>query len=176
MSQREHLLDELDALQGDVEQPLLSAESFSAPIERLFSKPALTVEVGASVGSAIAKLRESEYGAVCVVRERRLVGLLTERDLLCRVIGVLDGYEQRPVEEVMLPNPVRLRLEEPILYVLHNMHAEGYRHVPIVDENDEPISVVSIKDVVRYILNHFPEHVHNTTAEPFRGRSVRESG
>ena len=62
-----------------------------------------------------------------------------------------------------------------IAYVMNNMHVGGYRHVPIVDENNVPISIVSIKDVMSFILDYFPEEILNITGEPFRGTPFRES-
>lgn len=119
-------------------------------------------------------MRQSEYGAVVVTRNGRIAGLLTERELICNEVGVLDHYEQRKVSEVMRADPVTLRSEDPILYVLHNMQTGGYRHIPIVDAEQRVVSVVSIKDVVRYVLSHFADDVHNLTPEPFRGADSRE--
>jgi CBS domain-containing protein len=90
------------------------------------------------------------------------------------VIGVIDRYEQCPVHTVMRADPVTLRPDEPILYALHNMQAGGYRHIPIVDAAERPVSVVSLKDVLRYVLGYFADDVHNLTPEPFRGAVARE--
>jgi len=171
--QPEYLEDELESLR-DAEERALSRDSFLLPIENLFSKRALTVDVDDSVQHAIAKMRETEYGAVVVTREGKVAGLLTERELICNVVGVIEHYEQCKVHEVMLVDPVTLRPEDPILYALHNMQAGGYRHIPIVDAGHRAISVVSLKDVVRYLLSYFAAEVYNLTPEPFRGPAPRE--
>ena len=175
MSDLNYVEEEIELMESEtVEPPVLSADSFSEPISLLLSKPALVVEATDAIASAIAKLHETEYGALCVVSEGRLVGLLTERELVCHVMGSEREYAEQPVSVVMTSNPVRLRKSDPILYALHNMHAQGYRHVPIVNEADEPVSVVSMKDVVRYILSHFSSTVYNVTPEPYRGPAIRE--
>jgi CBS domain-containing protein len=79
------------------------------------------------------------------------------------------------VSDAMTADPITLRADDPIVYAAHNMQIGGYRHIPIVDENDAPVSIVSIKDVVRYVLSHFPEDVYNITQEPYRGPVTRES-
>jgi CBS domain-containing protein len=171
----DYLEEELEQFSNaGAESPALSVESFSAPIARLLSKRALTVQHHETIATAIAKLREAEYGAVCVVRDGRLVGLLTERDLICRVIGVIEDYATRPVSDVMLPSPLCLRQDDPIQYAMHALQVQGYRHVPIVDESERPVSIVSIKDVLRYVVGHFPDFVYNITPEPFRGTASRE--
>jgi hypothetical protein len=48
--------------------------------------------------------------------------------------------------------------------------------VPIVDSEGRPESIVSIKDVMRFVLSHFPEEVINTVSEPYRGPARVESG
>jgi CBS domain-containing protein len=171
--QPEYLEEELERLR-DAPERSLSRESFMLPIETLFSKPALTVDVDESVGQAIARMRESDYGAVVVTRDGKLAGLLTERQLICDVIGVIEDYEQRRAGDVMRADPIALQREDPIIHALHNMQAGGYRHVPIVDSEQRPLSVVSIKDVVRFILSHFADDVHNVTPVPFRGPTPRE--
>ena len=107
--QPEYLEEDLERL-SDAPERVLSCDSFLLPIERLFSKRALTVDVDDTVEKAIAKMREAEYGAVVVTRDGKVAGLLTERELICNVIGVLEQYEQRKVHTVMLSDPVTLTL------------------------------------------------------------------
>ena len=52
----------------------------------------------------------------------------------------------------------------------------GYRHIPIVDQSDRPVSIVSIKDVVTFLLDYFPAEITNLTGEPYRGPKLREGG
>ena len=169
--------EELERLsQTGMEATVLSGETFKQPIAKLFSKQAVSVDVAASVGSAVEVMRKFEYGAVCVTREGRLTGILTERDLLTKVIGVFDDALKMPVSDAMTPDPMALRAEDPIVYAMHNMHVGGYRHIPIVNDAGEPVSIVSIKDVVRFVLNYFPQEILNVPGEPYRGPRTRESG
>jgi CBS domain-containing protein len=175
MTDPEYVDEELKRLSAPPgTQAPLSSDSFWQPIEKLFSKAALAVDVDDTVGEVMKRMRETEYGAVVVTRGGKLAGLLTERDLICRVVGVIDDYESAKAGDVMQVDPVSLRSSDPIVYVLHNMQAGGYRHLPIVDADDRPVSVVSIKDVARYILGHFPKDVYNVTPEPYRGPRTRE--
>ena len=144
------------------------------PLSRLFSKDAISVDEGQTVGEALQLMREREYGAVCITREGRLCGILTERDLTVRVFGVLDQPLQTRVGDVMTPKPVSLHSSDEIIYACHNLHVGGYRHLPVVDEQERPVSIVSIKDVFRYLLGFFQQEVSNVTGEPFRGPRSRE--
>ena len=86
----------------------------------------------------------------------------------------MDDWKTRPVKDAMTPEPLSLMPGDMIAYVMNNMHVGGYRHVPIVDENNIPTTVISIKDVMTFILDYFPEHITNIQGEPFRGPSSRE--
>jgi CBS domain-containing protein len=165
--------DELRAMSDDRFRHEIGSDTFMQPIERLFSKKALAVDVGQTLGEAIALMRQHAYGAVVVTRAGKVAGIVTERDLLVRIIGVVKDFDRLPVTEAMTPDPITLRQGDPIVYVMHNMQTGGYRHVPIVDQENRPVSIVSIKDVVRFVLSYFPD-VYNVTPQPYRGRVRRE--
>jgi CBS domain-containing protein len=132
------------------------------------------VEAGQTVSEALQLMREHEYGAVCVTDGGVLTGILTERDMVMRVFGVLDQPLTRKVRDVMTPTPVALQSTDEILYACHNLHVGGYRHLPVVDPQGHPVTVVSIKDVFRYLLGFFQREVSNVTPEPYRGPVARE--
>ena len=46
------------------------------------------------------------------------------------------------------------------------MSVGGYRHVPIVDRENKPIGIVSVKDVVNFIVEHYPQEILNLPPEP----------
>ena len=76
----------------------------------------------------------------------------------------------------MTPNPVTLREDDMIAYVLTNMHVGGYRHVPIVTKDYEPVTVVSVKNVVSFVLDQFPKEIVNQLDQPYRGQKSLDGG
>ena len=54
----------------------------------------------------------------------------------------------------------------PIVYALNRMALGGYRHVPLVDQEDKPVGLVSIKDIVEYLVEVVPDLVYNLPPEP----------
>ena len=159
--------DELERMSGPWHEPsAISATAFNQPIRNLFLKPAISVDVGQTVGDAVSLMRKHGFGAVIVTRQSKLAGIITERDLLTKIIGVVSDFEHLSVTKAMTPDPVALRGEDPIVYVMHNMQVGGYRHVPIVDENEVPVSIVSIKDVIGFILGFFQKEIMNISSVP----------
>ncbi|QVL33459.1 CBS domain-containing protein [Telmatocola sphagniphila] len=116
-------------------------------------KPTSTVKVrlGDKLGHALQLMVDSEHGAILVVDHNdKLIGILTERDYLLKVFGVIENYMRLPVEDYMTPSPETLQPTDTVAYALHKMDLGGYRHLPIVEEG-RPIGVISVRNVLRYI-------------------------
>lgn len=160
----------------DEEPTTLSSATFKAPISDLSLKKVITLDVSASLQDAVKLMQKHKFGSVVITDEGKVAGIITERDILLKVAGIITDYASTTVAEVMTKDPLRLRTDDKIAFVMHNMHVGGFRHIPIVNDNDEVISIVSIKDVNSFILDHFPESVMNICSTPFRGTSKRFDG
>ena len=67
-----------------------------------------------------------------------------------------------PIGDVMTPNPENLvRARATVAYVLNKMSVGGFRHVPVVDDEHRPVCVISVSDVVNFLVNAFPREVLN---------------
>ncbi len=94
---------------------------------------------------------DGNVGAVLVVDTAgRLIGILSERDLLQKVAGIFESYADLPVSRFMTPRPETVAPTDPLNFALHKMDAGGYRHLPVVDDG-RPTSVVSVRDMIRHI-------------------------
>jgi len=76
----------------------------------------------------------------------------------------LDWNKER-VADYMTPDPETLRPDDRIAWALKLMHIGGYRHVPLTDRDGRPVGVVSIKDIIEYIIDLFPSPVLNLPPE-----------
>jgi len=100
---------------------------------------------------AIRLMIADQIGAVLVVnRAGQLVGILTERDLLTKVVGVNDLYAELSVCDFMTKSPESVGLTDSLATVIHKMDVGGYRHLPIVQDH-KPIGMISVRDVIRHI-------------------------
>ena len=153
----------LDGSEGTAR--VLDQRMIREPIRLLRPKPRapLALTPNDSVEAAWHLMREHRIGCVLVVEDARLVGILTERDLLMRVDG---PRSERPLRDVMTPNPETLSPDDPIVYALNKMSVGGFRHVPLVDAAGHPVGVVSVKDVVNYIVDFFPNDVLTVPPSP----------
>ena len=163
------------AQEQDSSGKTLSSATFQEPISCLGMPSVLTYGEDATIKEVVTLMQKERIGSVLIVdKDMKLKGIITERDILIKVIGVLSDWESRPITEIMTPNPEALMATDIIAFALNNMHVGGYRHIPIVDTENRPVSIVSIKDVVSFILDYFPEEITNITSQPHRGAKSRE--
>ena len=130
------------------------------PVTRLDPSPPRAVGRAAAVADAVDLMRRDNVGCVLVCDGDRLVGLFTERDLMTRVLAVGKPLTH-PVAEVMTPDPETVAPRDPVRLAVRKMKAGGHRHLPVVDEAGRPVGIVSVKGVVRYLVEHYPAAVYN---------------
>jgi CBS domain-containing protein len=154
-----------DTSARDREEQRLGEAILGAPIRALDPRPPVTVPESATIRDAIRLMLEREIGAVLVVRDGRAIGIFTERDLLRRV-GTSGVDQGRPLGEVMTPDPETLGLDDGIAFALNRMIVGGYRHIPIVDDAGAPLAVLSLREVVAFVVSLLPGRVLNLPPEP----------
>jgi CBS domain-containing protein len=88
-------------------------------------------------------------------KDDRLVGIFTEHDILNRVIDQVEDLSTAHVSDYMTAEPIALTHDMPIAQALHEMSTHGFRHIPLVDEEQRPNGIISFRDVVRHIKESF---------------------
>ena len=141
------------------------AELLEETLEVLEPPAPVCVARDARLDKVIAGMGARNHGAVLVVDDGVLVGIFTERDVVRRVVGQLD-LEDTPVGEVMTTDPEAVSFHDTIVVALNKMTVGGFRHVPLVDISRKPVGLVSIRDVVHYFVDHFPNRVLNVAPNP----------
>jgi CBS domain-containing protein len=113
------------------------------------SRGLLAVEPGLPLTEVADRMVARDVGAVLVLENERLVGILTERDVLRAVAGGLD--EKAVVADWMTRDPETMEPDEPIRQAAVLMIHGGFRHLPIV-EGDRVVGMLSIRDLMRVVL------------------------
>jgi CBS domain-containing protein len=149
---------------------VLDQRMIREPIRLLAPRRPVSLPPGATVEDAIRTMREHRIGCVLVAESDRLLGIITERDLLLK-LGA--GELGRPVCDFMTADPETLSPDDPIVYALNKMSVGGFRHVPLVDEVGRPVGIVSVKDIIDYIVDFFPNDVLTVPPDPARGEAWR---
>ena len=102
-----------------------------------------------TVLEAARYMMEHNVGAVPVIRDGDLAGILSERDIMNRVVAIGRTPGTTAVSEVMTANPRAVAADESIEECLFIMREFGFRHLPIV-EGKEVKGLVSLRDVLMH--------------------------
>ena len=140
----------------------LSDAVIRRPIRRLESNPPLSVPAGAPVAQAIKAMYDGGVGCCLVTRPDGLIaGILSERDVMNKVFARGQNPASVKVDQVMTPNPDALTLEDTVGTAMNKMALGGYRHVPLVDDHRKPVGILSVRTILRYLADYFPQDVIN---------------
>jgi CBS domain-containing protein len=125
------------------------------PVRKVMRKrKLLTGKPETLVARAAQRMATRDVGAMLVVDGDRLLGIVTERDIVFRVVARgLDPLATR-ISEVMTPEPVTIEPDRPFGYALVVMHREGFRHLPVV-EDGKAIGIVSARSALDPDLEEF---------------------
>jgi CBS domain-containing protein len=113
------------------------------------SRSLLTVEPGLGLKAVAERMVDKDVGAVLVIEHGRLVGILTERDILRAVAGGIS--DETLVSDWMTRDPETMEPDETTRQAAVLMIHGGFRHMPIVD-GDEVVGMLSIRDLMRIVL------------------------
>jgi CBS domain-containing protein len=108
-----------------------------------------SVEATRTVLEAARYMMEHNVGAVPVLRNGDLAGIISERDIMNRVVAVGRTPGTTAVSEVMTANPRAVPADESIEDCLFIMREFGFRHLPIV-EGKELKGLISLRDVLMH--------------------------
>ena len=126
--------------------------------EVMRKKPIHTISPGETLREAASKMASEKIGSLLVVEnELRLLGIITERDLV-RAISDGADFDSVRVEEYMTKKLVVARPEDSIVSAAHKMVHHEVRHLPVVDSTNRVVGILSIRDVLRHVLaeHEFP--------------------
>ncbi|MGL4511682.1 MAG: CBS domain-containing protein [Lacipirellulaceae bacterium] len=143
-------------------------------VRSAYPEAPVAVESDASVADVVRLMQASKVPAALVCDGDRLVGVFTERDVL-RLMAA-GGEFVGPIASVMSHNPVTVDSTTTVGEAIRRMSAGGYRHLPLVDspESMKPTGVVTVRGIVRYLVEHFPNTIYNLPPTPSDSHAERE--
>lgn len=126
-----------------------------------------------ALDQGLAKMRSGGGEALLIVDEGRLVGILTERDVLLRILGqAVVG--QRPVRDFMSADPHTLPAEATLLEAMSAMESGHYRNLPLVDDAGQVVGMLRQQDLLEYVAEAFPQEILNLPPRPHQTMEAPE--
>ena len=104
------------------------------------------------VYDAIKLMNEAKVGALLVIEDNKLVGIISERDYARRVILENRSSHETPVKDIMTPDVITVAPGQSVEDCMKLMSENHIRHLPVA-ENGQVIGVISTMDVVSSIIS-----------------------
>lgn len=170
--------DEYLTVSEEREQPRITVDEgiFDHPIQDLNYHPPLCLQRTAKLAEAVELMKRQSVGAVMVQEGETLVGILSERDILRKVLGSGMDPTRATIESHMTPDPEVITLHDSIGRAIFVMHGGGFRHLPLVDDQHRPVGIVSVKDILEYIVGFFAQTLLTRPPKPRRQYVPRVEG
>jgi len=116
------------------------------------------------VAKAFDVMSRESHDCVLIARGDKLVGIFTSRDFLNRVAAERADPKTTLLAAVMTSMPRALRPRDPVAFAINWMALEGFRNVPIVDDDGNPLGVLTVFDVMR-ALSAILDEIEQTPPE-----------
>ena len=116
-------------------------------VRELMTDSVKTVQPGATLPEVAKLMRDEDIGSVPVAENDKLIGMVTDRDIVIR--GLADGgrLEAKCARDVMSQQVLYCREDESVEDVLKNMGEQQIRRLPVVNESKRLVGVVSLGDL-----------------------------
>lgn len=111
-----------------------------------------------SVYEAIKIMGDKNIGALMIIEEEKLIGILSERDYARKVILLGKSSRNTLVKDIMTSNVITVTPEDTIEKCMRIMSENNFRHLPVLN-NNIPIGMISISDVVSAIIKNQKETI-----------------
>jgi CBS domain-containing protein len=104
-----------------------------------------------TVDSVCKRMKQNHLGAVLVMDGVHMIGIFTERDVLNRVVAEGKDPAVLQVKDVATPHPISVRGSTTIKACADILRTKGFRHLPVVDDNENPIGILSSRDFFQFM-------------------------
>lgn len=163
-------LDDLDREEAYFDDASDRRRTFDAkllqePLTLLPSRPPLALSASATVKDAMQAMKRQHRGCVLITEDGTvrspLIGIFTERDVLLKIIDSGRNPATVPLRDVMTCEPESLSIDAKFAWALNMMSVGGFRHLPVTDERRWPAFILSVRDIVEFLVESFPAEILN---------------
>lgn len=127
------------------------------PLAKLKPRDVVCIPETTTILEAVRRMNQIKAGCVLVENSgHRIVGILTERDVLYRIKAGSTNFDKLPVTRIMTPSVEFLTEENSLAHALHQMSIKRFRHIPITRLGKGP-GIISSRDLMLYLAQHLKD-------------------
>ena len=127
---------------------MVPVKSFMVSAEKF-----ITVDRDVSVRNAAETMRDSGIGSIFVTRDGKIIGILTDTDLLRRLVAAGLDPKQTTVEQIMSAPILTIEENKTLLDANDLMAKEHIRHLGVSNTEGQLVGMISVRDLVVFLTN-----------------------
>jgi CBS domain-containing protein len=116
-------------------------------VKDVMARDAETVSPETAVLFVARRMKDKAIGCLPVCDEGRIVGLVTDRDIVCRGVARSDDLTELKARDVMTPGALRCFDDEELEAAVRLMAKKRIHHLPVIDRKDRVVGMLAIADV-----------------------------
>lgn len=117
-------------------------------VEQFCTREVVTIHPAATVTTAAARMSEENVGTLVVVEGHTPVGIVTDRDLVLRVLAKGQTGDSTEIRAVMTPHPVCITTGAPMKEAITQMKANHIRRLVVVDAQEDIVGIIALDDII----------------------------
>lgn len=118
------------------------------------ASPDITIE------DALKLMQENKSGYIVIAKNKKVVGIFTENDVIIKILEHDVDYKQ-PVSEFMQKDPQVLKMADDVGTAIDLMGQGNSYHIPLVDEKGNLVNVLSVRTLIRFLSEFYPTEIYN---------------
>jgi FOG: CBS domain len=118
-------------------------------VKDVMSSNVRTVTPDTTLPEVACLMRDEDVGSVPVAEDDRLVGMVTDRDIVVRAVAEGEGVERHTARDVMTPKILYCKEDQSVDEVLRNMGEQQIRRLPVVNRDMRLVGIISLGDLSR---------------------------
>ncbi len=115
-------------------------------VKEVMTKDLITLEPDASILDAAQLMKKFNVGTILITQNDKLTGILTDRDIVLRLIAENIDCQDAKLKDFMSQSPVSVSSNEDIQFVADMMAEHQIKRLPII-ENNKPVGIVTLGDL-----------------------------
>jgi CBS domain-containing protein len=116
-------------------------------VNQVMTNKVTWVAPDAALPDIARKMRDEDFGAMPVAEDDRLIGMITDRDIVVRCVALDGDVRSTTARQVMSPRVLYCFDDESVENVLQNMGANQVRRLPVINRDKRLVGVVSLGDL-----------------------------
>lgn len=128
-----------------------------------------------SVKDAIALMQANKAGYIVVAKNKKVVGIFTETDVVQKILEK-DVNWKDPISKYMTKDPLCLKPTDLVGTAIDIMGEKRLYHIPLIDDDRNLVNVLSVRTLIRFLGEFYPQEVYNLPPRPDQIMETPEGG